>query len=180
MLPGKGFDVRKFKYVFNCFLNEISMRHCQIPYSDQDEDIYAQIACRDCGNAGQGYSIATRPQEGTDACNDDELEPNDEVGTSRPIPMAAELVVCGGRPDVFHWDKVGNRGAEIRINHRQQRGDIDVLLINVDGRVIATSFGIQDDEAVQIAPSRSDGRYYIYVLLFGAGENAYTLEVDPL
>src|SRR5262249_47657622 len=82
------------------------------------------------------------------------------------------------RQDTFTFQFRGREQALIIVNNTSNRGDIDLVVEDDNGRVVARDFKANDDASVAFTP-RATGTYYVKVKYFrGPGVLRYTLTTN--
>ncbi len=137
------------------------------------------------GAANPAYSLTLTTPAGF---SPDAAEPNDAAGAATPLGLLADQtsvsrlsVNAPGDADWFSFVTLadGTQASEVRIDFRTAQGDLDLDLFDGAGKLIRSSAGASDVEAVSLAGLPA-GPYLVRVAGNGAAINpAYTLTVRP-
>ncbi len=137
------------------------------------------------GAANPAYSLTLDTPAGF---SPDAAEPNDDAGAATPLGLLADQtsvsrlsVNAPGDADWFSFVTLadGTQASEVRIDFRTAQGDLDLDLFDGAGKLIRSSAGASDVEAVSLAGLPA-GPYLVRVAGHGSAINpAYTLTVRP-
>ncbi len=139
-----------------------------------DNDCDGDLDCDDSDCDGDSACTASE-------CPDDGFEENDDIASASSITagMIDGLVSCEGDDDFFAISLAAGDALIIDALFSDADGDVDLQLQDAEGRVIAASTTISDDENIALTITDA-GTYYIRVLLFrdeGAAGASYALDV---
>ena len=137
------------------------------------------------GGASVAYSanINVSCPEGLACPWDDEWEGdfgNNSRGTATDIeaPFEGEGIVCGADADIFTVWAETDCTLTADLSFVGADGNLDMELLDSDGRPIQISDGIGTDEEHTETVADHDGMYFVRVTLDGADSNIYALAVD--
>lgn len=84
------------------------------------------------------------------ACTDDGFEPNNAIAEAVALPQSQEesLQVCGNDADFFQLDVLDNQIVTIRAAAPARLGDIDLVLRNSNGDIVAQALNRTDVEQI--------------------------------
>jgi hypothetical protein len=141
-----------------------------------DETVFLHVAPE--LNTKGAYQLTVDRENQID-CADDDLEPNDTLAAAPAAPAAQSgLTLCDLDEDLFQVQGVAGKRLRARIAFTHADGDLDLMLIGIDGeQTLATSDGVGDsEEADAILPV--DGTYYVRVFSLSETPAArYSIEV---
>ena len=154
-------------------------------------DLVRPSSFEDCGNGidddcdGDRDCADSECSEDTscdETCPDDGFENNDTRETASPIGLGVfdGLMVCTGDNDHYVVSLDAGDELTVHLDFVDAEGDIDMSLVDSEGRVVASAGSVSDDEEIALTIA-SSGDYFISVRLFsdeGAPGNTYTLTVD--
>jgi len=138
------------------------------------------------GDRGEAvYRLTVDVEPGTPpACEDDRLEDNDSARAARFLASGSfpALHACPDDEDWYRFSaRAGARIAATLDTFDNDDGDIDVVLVAPDGRVVDSSRSVGDAEVVAVTADRN-GTYALRVWLYGESDatpgNDYDLELD--
>ena len=132
------------------------------------------------GAAGD-YTLSVTRENQLD-CAPDPSEPNNSVAQRKPVPTPGTLLsLCGNDQDFFAIDGTAGKKLVADASFRQADGDIDLLLIGLDGsQVLAAADGAGDGEHLEVVLPL-DGTYTLRVFsLQGSAKDRYTLSVSEV
>ncbi len=139
----------------------------------RDEDCDGAIDCAD-PDCARAASCAA-------GCDDDRLEDNDTRDRASGLGgVQRDLVSCEGDDDWFALDLDVGDVVAVDLSFAHASGDIDMILVDPDGRVVASSTSITDGESVEYE-AEAAGSHAVRVYLFedfGEAGSAYALSVE--
>jgi hypothetical protein len=114
-------------------------------------------------------------------CPDDGFEENDNIDGAAAITagMIDGLISCDGDDDFFSISLAAGDELIIDALFSAADGDVDLQLQDAEGRVIAASTTVTDDESISLTIADA-GTYYVRVLMYldeGTPGAAYSLDV---
>ena len=111
-------------------------------------------------------------------CVEDNLEDNDDQDGSVELEpgMHEDLSICAGDPDWFAIEACAGGTLTAHVIFAHAEGDLDAVLLNVDGERIAFGTSDNDDEELRYEAD-ADGFTFLNVFGFGDGENTYDLDI---
>lgn len=127
-----------------------------------------------CTGAGGSVALAC-----TASCTNDANEPNDTRATATPLSRAASGQICAGDRDVFRISGARS-GAEVAVvldGFVSRDGDLDLRLLDGDGRILASSAGVSNSESISYCAPNADP-LYAEVFGFLSAANPYNLSVS--
>ncbi|HEY4223739.1 MAG TPA: PPC domain-containing protein, partial [Myxococcota bacterium] len=139
------------------------------------------VRIRGVGGAIGPYTLDVS-RENQLSCLPDDGEPNDTPATAGPLPPAGTLLnICGSDEDYFAITGTAGKKLVADASFRQADGDIDLILLGLDGaQILAAAEGQSDGEHLEyVLPL--DGTYTLRV--FSLTNNArarYTLDVTQV
>ena len=112
-------------------------------------------------------------------CTDDAYEPNDNVAQA---PLIADgtynnLVICPGNEDWFKLQVGRNVRITIDVFFDQADGDLDLYLMEIGTRAVASSISQTDNEHL-VYTTTEPATLYVRVAGYQNASNAYTLRVQ--
>lgn len=148
--------------------------------TDRFDGGLAQDTCVDVGPGEVAISCELPPQ----GCQDDDLEPNDDLGSATMLTSGANIQgrICAVNTDWFSFE--ANAGDEIAISatFEHANGDIDIGLVFDDAQIDGST-STSNNESIQTTAAAS-GIYYVEVYGYQAEEdegefdNSYELTID--
>lgn len=146
-----------------------------------DETVLARI--RGAGGAIGPYTLSVTKENQLD-CAPDSSEPNDDVDVASALPDPSDLLsICESDQDFFAIEGLADKKLVVDASFRQADGDIDLMLLGLDGaQILAVADGTSDGEHLEfILPL--DGTYTLRVFSLTSGAEArYSLnavQVSP-
>jgi len=135
----------------------------------------------DNGRDDNCNSLVDAADPACSSCTDDAFEENDGFGSPRVSPTTYEnLKICPDDEDWFGVSKPSGSGIVARIRYTQSAGDLDLHLLDTDGRTIimwsVTGDGVELVNTTDAEVPR-EGVYWVRVYGFGGATNTYTLEL---
>lgn len=115
-------------------------------------------------------------------CAPDVSEPNNNSSIATALPASGQLLtLCGTDQDFFAVEGVAGKKLHVRAAFAASDGDLDLMLIGIDGRqILATSDGIESEEEMTVLLPL-DGIYSIRVFSLGnSARSRYTLDAELL
>lgn len=141
-----------------------------------DETVLARI--RGAGGAIGPYTLSVIKENQLE-CAPDSSEPNDEVVDASELPDPSDLLaICESDQDFFAVEGLADKKLIVDASFRQADGDIDLMLLGLDGaQILAVADGTSDGEHLEfILPL--DGTYTLRVFSLTSGAKApYSLNV---
>jgi hypothetical protein len=116
----------------------------------------------------QGYRLFLRIVDDVDpSCVDNTLEPNDDADDAPNLPAGEydNLTICPEDQDYFGVTIPNGSGLVARAFFRHADGDIDLVLRDVDGEIVAQAVSSDDDEELLFA--NNSGRRNFVLLARG-------------
>lgn len=97
-------------------------------------------------------------------CTADQLEPNDNTADAAEYSENMDaLTLCGSDQDIFRIDGVGGKRLRARIDFLHSDGDLDLMILGLDGQqILSASDGVGDTEETS-AELPLDGTYFVRV-----------------
>lgn len=167
-------------------INEIGTFHCepcvggcgvQCPSGAHDG---GDGTCVPLGTCQAGYALSeTGACLPVAACSDDDKEDDDDWASAQALAAdgTAEGMVCPADQDVFAVDAVGPCPLVAVLQFRHGEGDLDLVLLDAQGRQLGVADSQDDDERL-VAPTAVTGRLYVVVAGFEQAMAAYRLVVS--
>jgi hypothetical protein len=144
-----------------------------------DETVIARV--RGAGGAIGPYTLSVT-KENQLTCTPDSSEPNDDVAVASELPEPSDLLsICESDQDFFAIDGIADKKLIVDASFRQADGDIDLMLLGLDGaQILAVADGTSDGEHLEfILPL--DGTYTLRVFSLTSGAKAsYSLAVTQV
>jgi hypothetical protein len=144
-----------------------------------DETVVVRI--RGKGGAIGAYTLRL-DRENQLSCAPDAAEPNNTVASASPLPAPGQLLsLCESDQDFFRIEGAAGKKLIAEASFRQADGDIDLMLIGLDGaQILAVADGTADGERLE-AVLPLDGAYTLRVFSLTSGARApYTLNVTQV
>lgn len=135
-----------------------------------DETVVLRIA--GAGGAIGPYTLSVL-KENQLSCSADGAEPNNTALSATPVPAAGtQLSICESDQDYFAVEGSAGKKLIADVSFRQADGDLDVMLLGLDGeQVLAVADGTSDGEHLEaILPL--DGTYTLRVFSLTSGAQA--------
>lgn len=139
-----------------------------------DNDCDGDVDCDDADCADDTACTAIE-------CPDDGFEDNDDIAGAAAITAGTVdgLISCDGDDDFFAISLAAGDELTIDATFADADGDVDVQLQDAEGRVIAASTTVTDNENISLTIADA-GTYYVRVLMYrdeGAAGAAYALDI---
>jgi hypothetical protein len=101
-------------------------------------------------------------------CTDDGYEDNDSAGAAVPLAAGSypDLQVCASDDDYFSLSLDAGQSVQLDASFVDAEGDIDLLLQDPSGTVVASSLSFTDDEAITGFTASQTGDYTLQVDLW--------------
>lgn len=139
---------------------------------DAVEDETVVVRVTGTGGAIGPYTlIVTKENQLT--CTPDVAEPNNTVGTATPLPLPSDLLaICESDQDFFAIEGVADKKLVVDASFRQADGDIDLMLLGLDGvQILEVADGTSDGEHLEVVLPL-DGTYTLRVFSLTSGAKA--------
>lgn len=135
-----------------------------------DETVVVRV--RGTGGAIGPYTL-TVAKENQLTCTPDAAEPNNTVATATPLPAPSELLsICESDQDFFVIAGVADKKLIVDASFRQADGDIDLMLLGLDGvQILEVADGTSDGEHLEVLLPL-DGNYALRVFSLTSGARA--------
>jgi len=141
----------------------------------EDTEILVQVDSVDTFPMTYGLDL----HQSLGGCNNDPLEPNNDVVTATQLPPGVyeNLIVCPGDQDWYAFPLSAGQQFEVEITFQQTDGDIDAVIYAPDGiSIIEYAFSSTSNESLQMEAPVT-GTYYVVVDGFLGASNTYDLSV---
>jgi hypothetical protein len=142
-----------------------------------DEDVLVRV--RGEGGAIGAYTLVVT-KENQLACTPDSSEPNNTVVAASALPAPSDLLtICESDQDFFVIEGIADKKLIIDASFRQAEGDIDLMLLGLDGvQILEVADGTSDGEHLE-ALLPLDGNYGLRVFSLTSGARApYSLATE--
>ena len=145
------------------------------------------------GNAENTYSLSVQAQTTTSSSSntsnsgDDKFEVNDDQAGATDLAKEfvnktvalPNLQIVAGNQDWFKFTTNDKGGINDQVSiafASKKDGDLDLELLDKDGKTVSISEGIENSETISLS-GLAAGEYYAKVYGYGASSNQYTLNV---
>ena len=135
-----------------------------------DETVLVRIS--GTGGAIGPYTLVVT-KENQLTCTPDAAEPNNTVAAATPLPSSSELLsICESDQDFFVIEGVADKKLIVDASFRQADGDIDLMLLGLDGaQILEVADGTSDGEHLELVLPL-DGIYTLRVFSLTSGARA--------
>lgn len=133
-----------------------------------------------CGNGEDDNCNSLIDDEDPDCfpCEDDALEPNDDITAPRVEPIRHDgLKLCPTDQDFYGVYAEAGDTLDVRLFFSHAEGDVDVELYGTDGMVAASAVSTTDDEAIEGFAVETTGEYKVRVFSPTDAEVSYSLDL---
>ena len=133
--------------------------------------------------AENDYTLGLSVTEPT--CEDDGFEDNDDLDNASLLDLQTTLSfgdqrICTGDDDFYAVDLAAGDGLTATLFFADEVGDLDLQILDEDGRVLASSVSVSDNEEATVGTVETAGLYFVRVFGFLDSEGAYDLDLERI
>ncbi len=116
------------------------------------------------------------------SCGDDAFEENDARANAADLQPGtqSDLTICSNDDDWYAIDLAAGDGLTATIFFDDAAGDLDLQLVDAQGRILASSVSVLDNEEATVGMVETAGTYYVRVYGFLGAANTYDLDLDVI